>query len=73
MEVGGDNKNKEGKGCWRVKRGGQRYVLRCRWEKQGVLGHPIVGFPCRELFLQFVNIVFCNVHNVFITVVRVKQ
>ena len=30
IEVGGDNKNKEVRGGWRVKRGGQRYVLRCR-------------------------------------------
>jgi hypothetical protein len=38
----------------------------------GVLGHPIGVFPCRELFLQMVNVKFCYVHNVFNTVVRVK-
>jgi hypothetical protein len=30
MEGGGDNKNKEGEGGWRVNRGGQRYVFGCR-------------------------------------------
>jgi hypothetical protein len=38
----------------------------------GVLSHPIGVFPCRELFLQIVNVKFCNVRNVFNTVVRVK-
>ena len=42
-------------------------------DEQGVLGHPLVVFPCRELFMLIVNDKFCNVHNVFNTVVREKQ
>ena len=42
-------------------------------DEHGVLGHPLVVFPCRKLFLLIVNDKFCNVHNVFNTVVREKQ
>ena len=44
-----------------------------RVDEHGVLGHPLGVFPCRKLFLLTVNEKFCNVHNVFNTVVREKQ
>jgi hypothetical protein len=69
MEGGGGTNNEEGEGGRRGERGGQRKVLGWMQEKQGVLGYPIGVFSCRELFLHVVNGKFCNVHNVFNTVV----
>jgi hypothetical protein len=72
MEGGGGENNKEGEGSCKRQRGGQRKVLGWMLEKQGVLVQPTGLFPCGELFLQIINVKFCNVHNVLYTVVSVK-